>query len=286
MKLSMIIQGIISFGVIQELLAAQPIFDLREVTPEISFIFTCDDVSKGCAIRGDANVQVESPVAFCDEGFITWAPVMRIFEPLVVPSCIGGLCTAQCSEGCNCRRSDGGFCPSILEQSDVRLQKRPPVLTNTCKAAHPGLDESLKNDYSSYCPNLMSQELDDVCPCVFNFCNGVFQGCDELPTTNSCVAQNGQRGRERCVAADRLCLNSVDSTDAPGGDVIDLPFFLLLGVSLAVVGLIVMMVKSDHSAMSSMSTLSDKSGDRYTSDASDGRYMTSESTTRHRMNII
>jgi hypothetical protein len=255
MKLSSIIHGIVSFGVIQELLAAQPIFDLREVTAEIPFSFTCDDFGKGCAIRGLANVQVESPVAFCDDGFITWAPVLREFEPLIVDSCTGELCTVQCSEGCTCMRSDGRFCPSILEQTDVVLQKKPPVLTDTCKAAHPDLDEALKNDYSPYCPNLMSQELDDRCLCVFNFCNGVFQGCDELLTTTTCGAQNGQRGRESCVAADRLCpyydepsmapsgsnvIPSVgpsgDSTDAtPGDGASNLQFFLSLIASLAVV---------------------------------------------------
>ena len=252
MKLSIVIQGIVSCGVIQELLAAQPIFDLREVTPEISFIFTCDDFGKGCAIRGVANVQVESPVAFCDEGFVTWAPVLRESEPLVVDSCIGDLCTVQCSEGCNCRRSDGRFCPSILEQSDVILQKNPPVLTNTCQVAYPDLDEALKNDYSPYCPNVMSQKLDDRCPCVFNFCNGVFQGCDELLPATSCVAQNGQRGRERCVAADRLCPYSGGFTDAPPGDgATNLRYIILLIVSVAVMGLMLIAVKFYHSAPSS-----------------------------------
>jgi hypothetical protein len=217
MKLSIIIQGIISHGVIQELLAAQPIFDLGEATPEIPFSFTCDDFGKGCAIRGVANVQVESPVAFCDDGFITWAPVLRELEPLVVASCIGGLCTVQCSEGCTCRRSDGRFCPSILEQSDVVLEEKPPVLPNTCKAAYPDLDGDLKNDYTPYCPNLMSQELETRCLCVFNFCNGVFDGCDELLATTLCGAQNGQRGRERCVAADRLCPDYVEPSMAPSG---------------------------------------------------------------------
>ena len=254
MKLSVIIQGIMSFGVIQELLAAQPIFDLREVTPEVSFIFTCDDFGKGCAIRGDANVQVESPVAFCDEGFVTWAPVMREFEPLVVAGCIGNLCTVQCSEGCNCRRSDGRFCPSILEQSDVVLQKNPPVLTNSCQAKYPDLDEILKFEYSSYCPELMSQELDDVCPCVFNFCNGVFQGCYELLKATNCVAQNGQRGRERCVAADRICPYSGDSIDALPGDgatSTSSRYIIMLIVSLAVVGLMLIVGKSYNSATSS-----------------------------------
>jgi hypothetical protein len=261
MKLSIILlQGLISFGVIRELLAAQTIFDLGEATPAIPFGFTCDDFGKGCAIRGVANVQVESPVAFCDDGFVTWTPVLRELEPLVVASCIGGLCTVQCSEGCTCRRSDGRFCPSSLEHSDVFLEKKPPVLPNTCKAAHPDLDEALKEDYSIYCPNLMSQELNNRCACVFNFCNGVFQGCDDellttTTTTTQCGAQNGQRGRERCVAADRLCPDYVepsmapsgpsvapsarpsgDSADAPAdGAASDMQFFLSLIVSLAVV---------------------------------------------------